>query len=96
MIFMSRRHVSMKSSEKFLDDLTRASARYILGETTGIKIQGSKARIKATRSVLNASRNLYVELIKEDADLDLVLNLMRVKKEAAREFHQVTGLRWRL
>ena len=86
----------MKSSEKFLDDLTRASARYILGEATGIKIQGSKDRIKATRSVLNASRNLYVELIKENADLSRILDLMRVKKEAAREFHQVTGLRWRL
>ena len=93
---MSRRRVSMKSSEKFLDDLTRASARYILGETTGVKIQGSKARIKATRSVLNASRNLYVELIKENADLSQILGLMRVKKQAAREFHQVTGLRWRL
>ena len=86
----------MKSSEKFLDDLTRASARYILGETTGIKIHGSKDRISATRKVLRSSRNLYNELIKEDADLSRVLELMRVKKEAAREFHQVTGLRWRL
>lgn len=86
----------MNNNEKFLDDLTRASARYILGETTGVKIQGSKARIKATRAVLNASRNLYSELIKEDADLDRVLGLMRVKREAAREFYQTTGLRWRL
>ena len=86
----------MKNSEKFLDDLTRASARYILGETTGVKIQGSKGRIRATRSVLNASRNLYIELIKENADLSRVLDLMRIKKAAAREFHQVTGLRWRL
>lgn len=93
---MPRRHVSMKSNEKFLDNLTRASARYILGETTGIKIQGSRARIKATRSVLNASRNLYIELIKEDADLSRILSLMRVKKEAAKEFNQVTGFRWRL
>ena len=93
---MSRRRVSMNNNEKFLDDLTRASARYILGETTGVKIQGSKARIKATRAVLNASRNLYSELIKEDADLDRVLGLMRVKREAAREFYQTTGLRWRL
>ena len=73
----------------------KASAKFILGETSGVKIKGTKEKIETFQEVLHSSRDLYDALC-EEASLDAIMALVQKKKAAATRFHQVTGILWRL
>lgn len=73
-----------------------AAASYIMGNSTGIKLQGSKQRIAATKNILEASKDLYNELNSPEASLEKVSSLLQKKRKASKEFQQVTGINWLL
>jgi len=76
-------------------NLMKASAKFILGESSGVKIKGSHEKIQSFQKVLSCSRDLYDALC-EDASIDTIMSLIEKKKTAAAKFHQVTGILWRL
>ena len=71
-----------------------AAAAYIIGENTGVKIQGSQTRIDATREVLHASKALYEALNHSDARIDDISALLELKHSKAQKFKKETGLHW--
>ena len=77
------------------DNLMKASAKFILGESSGVKIKGSREKIQTFQKVLSCSRDLYDALC-EEAPIDTIMSLIQEKKRAAAKFHQVTGILWRL
>ncbi len=76
-------------------NLMKASARYILGESTGVQIKGSSEKIKTYQEVLAASKDLYDALC-EERSLDEIMTLAETKKQAAANFRKITGIIWRL
>ena len=76
-------------------NLMKASARYILGESTGVQIKGSSEKIKTYQEVLSASKDLYDALC-EERSLDEIMTLAETKKQAAANFRKITGIIWRL
>ncbi len=77
------------------DNLMKASAKFILGESSGVKIKGSREKIQTFQKVLSCSRDLYDALC-EEASINKIMSLIQEKKKAAAKFHQVTGILWRL
>ena len=71
-----------------------AAATYIMGESTGVKIQGSQKRIQATREVLYASKALYEALHQSGAKIDDITALVELKHSKAQKFKKETGLHW--
>lgn len=84
----------MNDNNKSLESFHAAAAAYILGKSTGIKLQGSQERIKATRNILEASKDLYQELNSPDTSLQKVSGLLEAKRNASTLFTQVTGINW--
>ena len=78
-----------------LDSVMKASARYILGETTGVKIKGSPERVKAFQDVVVASRTLY-EALCNQLPMSEITRLIESKRVAAENFKRVTGNTWSL
>lgn len=76
-------------------ELMRACARYILGESTGIKLKGSPERREAFQSVLIASKALY-EALNSNKSLTEVNTLIELKRSAAQNFKRVVGIVWQL
>ena len=76
-------------------NLMKASARYILGESTGVQIKGSSEKIKTYQEVLTASKDLYDALC-EEPPLDEIMTLAETKKQVAANFRKITGIIWRL
>lgn len=83
--------MSNGSDQKFV----RACAKFILGESSGIKLRGSSERITATREVLRASRDLF-EALQGGLTLSVVKPLIERKRIAAEKFRRAIGLAWRL
>lgn len=83
----------MKSSSE--RTLMRACAKFILGESSGVKITGTAARVAAFQAVLTASRNLY-EALSKGQPLNKVKRLLDEKHDAAAKFKRATGIDWRL
>lgn len=79
-----------------MNTLTKSAARFIIGESTGVKIKGTPAKIKVTKNVILASKSLYEELNSGEPDLDRVLELMKRKNDCASDFRDTTGLMWLL
>ena len=79
-----------------MNTLTKSAARFIIGESTGVKNKGKPEKIKAAKDVILASKSLYEELNSKAPDLDRVLELMKRKNSCAVEFKNVTGLTWLL
>ena len=77
------------------NNLMKASARYILGESTGVKIKGAPNKMEAFQEVLSASKTLYDALC-EERSLDEIMTLVEAKKTAASNFRKITGILWRL
>lgn len=75
--------------------LMRACAKYILGESTGVKIKGSPERMKAFQEAALASKRLYESLCRCD-DMRDVAPLIEAKRAAAENFKRATGLTWKL
>jgi len=83
------------SAENTYDKIIKASARYILGESTGVKIKGSAERVQAFQDVIIASRTLYEALCDQKSMSDIA-QLIEIKKRAAENFKRVTGNTWSL
>jgi len=79
-----------------LNILTKAVAKFIIGESTGVKIRGTPGKIRVTKDVILASKALYEELNSSDPKLDKVIDLMKAKNDRASKFMNTTGLVWRL
>ena len=77
------------------DKLIQASAKYILGESSGVTIKGSTERVKAFQDVIVASRSLY-EALCDQKPLAEIHRLLDIKREAAENFRRVTGNTWSL
>jgi len=77
------------------DRLFRDCARFILGETTTVRLKGRPEALEALREVLSASRDLY-QALESGAPLEEVRARMTCKARAAMGFQRVTGLTWRL
>ena len=75
--------------------LMKACAKYILGESTGVKIKGAPEKIKAFQDAALASKRLYESLCRCDAMSD-VAPLIEAKRVAAENFKRATGLTWKL
>lgn len=84
----------MSASNTF-DNIMKASARYILGESTGVKIKGTPERIKAFQDVVVASRSLY-EALCDQKPMSEITRLIEIKRAAAENFKRVTGNTWSL
>lgn len=70
-------------------------ARFILGESTGVKIKGTPARVEAFQEVLSASRELYKALCSQRPLLE-IKTLIEKKNIASAKFRSVTGITWTL
>lgn len=77
------------------NDLMKASAKYILGESTGVQIKGTSEKLNLFHEVLAASKNLYDALCEEQS-FDKITSLIEAKKKAASNFRKITGIVWRL
>ena len=75
--------------------LMKACAKYILGESTGVKITGSQERIGAFKDVLLASRTLF-EALGSRVSLDEVNELIKNKASASERFRKAVGITWPL
>lgn len=75
--------------------LMKACAKYILGESTGIRLKGRAETLETLQEVLNASRDLYSALQRK-RPLREIQDLLDRKRRAAEKFKDVTGLMWRL
>ena len=73
--------------------LFAASAAYILGLKPAVKLKGTSGKTVAYREVLEASRNLYEALEKEES-FERVDRLLEHKKYKAARFAKKTGIRW--
>ena len=71
-----------------------AAATYIVGKSTGVKIQGSQNRIQATREILHVSKALYEALHKSDVRIEDISALLELKHTKAQKFKKETGLHW--
>lgn len=83
------------SASNTLDNIMKASARYILGESTGVKIKGTPERVKAFQDVVVASRTLY-EALCDQKPMSEITRLIETKRSAAENFKRVTGNTWTL
>ena len=72
------------------------SVRYITGLQPSVKLKGNKRELRAFRSVLNASRNLYESLNRKDVNLKQIEKLVEIKKKATLRFEKITGQVWPL
>ena len=72
------------------------SIKYITGNQKSVKLKGKPEELVAFRNVLNASRELYENLQRNDVRLQEIENLVRKKNLAAKEFKILTGRSWPL
>lgn len=70
------------------------AAAYIMGMKPLVEVKGTKEQVGSFREVLIASKRLYESLQSED--LELVKIRIEEKKQAARRFESVMGIRWPL
>ncbi len=75
--------------------LMRACAKFILGESSGVKIKGTPDRVAVFQEVLTASKRLY-EALSRKRPLEEVKRLLEAKRVAAEKFKSATGIVWRL
>lgn len=75
--------------------LMRACAKYILGESTGVRLKGRPETLESLQEVLTASRDLYSALQRR-RPLGEIQDLLERKRRAAEKFKGATGLTWRL
>jgi hypothetical protein len=83
------------STTNTYDKMMQASAMYILGESTGVKIKGSAERVQAFQEVVVASRTLY-EALCDQKPMSVITQLIEAKRSAAENFKRITGNTWSL
>lgn len=77
------------------DRLFHDCARFILGETTTVRLRGRPEALEALREALSASRDLY-QALEAGRPLSEVRTLVSRKAQAAEGFQRATGTPWRL
>jgi len=71
----------------------RAAAKYILGESEGLELRGSRRQVAAASRVLEESRGLLTAL-RTSADLAEVRARIERKRNAAARFADAFGYVW--
>ena len=73
-----------------------ATAAWVLGKATKLKIKGTKQEINALANALKASKRFRTELQKPGATVDSVMNKLGLKHARGKEFERITGVPWPL
>jgi len=73
--------------------LFATSAAYILGLRPAVKLKGTSGKTIAYKEVLEASRDLYEALEKEE-NFEKVDRLLEAKRYKAVRFAKKTGIKW--
>jgi len=73
-----------------------ATAAWVLGKASKLKIKGTKQEIDALSSSLRASRRFRQELQKPGATVDSVMDKLGLKHARGKEFERITGVPWPL
>ena len=83
----------MKNQDKKIHEM---AAHFIVGNNINTSIKGNKDQLHCLQNLLEASKNLYVELNGSSNNLDKVMTLVENKKRLSDEFLQLTGIDWKL
>ena len=73
-----------------------ATAAWVLGKGSQLKIKGTKKEIEALTKALKASKRFNDELKKPGATVDSVMNKLGLKRARGKEFEKITGVPWPL
>lgn len=82
----------INEKELFLHNI---AAKYIIGESLEVELDGSYAELVCLKELLDISKDLKKSL-DENASLDNIINLMQKKKDITSKFESLTGITWRL
>lgn len=82
----------MKSKEKILHYI---GAKFILGESVSMKINGEEAQLAVFGDLLQVSKSLK-ECLDISRDINTISQLIDKKKQLTKEFQSLTGIVWRL
>jgi len=83
----------MKKHDKLIH---KVAAHYILGENINTSIKGNKDQLTCLQNLLESSKDLYIELQNENADLNKLLKLIENKNNLSDSFLKLTGISWKL
>lgn len=83
-------------SDKNVEQLFKAAALYVLGESKIPNLTGEQEQVAVTLEAIKASRELYEALKSEQTSLLSAGVLLERKTLAAARFEKLTGIRWRL
>ena len=78
------------------DLLFSASAAFILGLNSDLKVRGSSEKVIMYREALHASRVLFKSLNDRSSTLEEVVNLIHKKRAATEKFRKCLGFSWLL
>jgi len=73
-----------------------ATAAWVLGRASQLRIKGTRQEIDALANALKASRRFNQELNKSGATVDSVMNKLGLKHARGKEFERITGVPWPL
>ena len=73
-----------------------ATAAWVLGKTSKLRIKGTKQEIDALAAALRSSRKFRQELRKPGATVESVMDKLGLKHARGKEFERITGVPWPL
>lgn len=77
-----------------MDDNTKASiAKYIIGESAELQIEGSLVDSVILKTVIDTSYDLY-HALKESASSDVISDLLQKKRKAVLRWEKHSGQTW--
>ena len=82
----------MNNKEKILHYV---GAKYILGESVSLKLNGEEAQLVVFSDLLKVSKSLK-ECLENTSDINTITQLIDKKKQLTKEFQSLTGIVWRL
>jgi len=85
----------MSQNDRELSEFFRSCAKFILGESTGVRLKALPETRDALREALLASRDLYIAL-EDGRSLEEVRATLDRKSAAAARFKSATGITWRI
>ena len=75
--------------------LHHVAAKYIMSEDVDIELKGQPAEMSCLKNLLEISKNLKESLDNDDS-YDVIIEILKQKKEATQKFENLTGIPWRL
>lgn len=85
----------MSQNDRELSEFFRSCAKFVLGESTGVRLRARPEAREALREALLTSRDLYIAL-EQGGSLEEVRAILDRKTTAAARFKSATGIPWRL